>query len=178
MKFWAVLMALLLFSSSTMAQVCRVGCPCGNTCISCADTCRVGGGDARSDNPSSTQNNQTTILVVMGVLGAITCLGLVAALPLMMMSPSDSMAMFAPPKTAAAPYDSSNAVEHVRMMLATKCRDVEVERVDHDTVVGQGCNTRWTCDETNESWSCDEVKHAPPAGPKRTEPRLTNDDFN
>lgn len=28
--------------------VCDIGCPCGNTCISCADTCRVGGGSASS----------------------------------------------------------------------------------------------------------------------------------
>jgi hypothetical protein len=41
----SIMTMLVIFSSSSaFAKTCTRGCPCGETCISCGDTCHVGGG--------------------------------------------------------------------------------------------------------------------------------------
>lgn len=42
MRFWIVLL-LCIAPRLALADVCAVGCPCGNTCIDCSDVCHVGG---------------------------------------------------------------------------------------------------------------------------------------
>lgn len=63
----AVLVAVSMFCSAAWAQVCRVGCPCGNACIDCSDTCRVGGGEARSGRTGSSNDALVVVGIVVGV---------------------------------------------------------------------------------------------------------------
>lgn len=53
---------------------CTRGCPCGNACIDCSDTCRIGAGTAT--NGTSGGSNSDPALVVLLVGGVI--LGLAA----------------------------------------------------------------------------------------------------
>jgi hypothetical protein len=71
------LVTLLGFSSSTLAQQCDNGCPCGNTCISCQDTCRVGNGSARG---SGGGEQDPTFLLVVTLGGAAVALAAVFGL--------------------------------------------------------------------------------------------------
>ena len=68
----AAFVVALLFARSAFAQNCTVGCPCGNTCISCQDTCRVGGGNAQRGGGGSGDTTAITLLI----LGAAGCIGL------------------------------------------------------------------------------------------------------
>ena len=74
MKKLLVVVALAVFAASlpAQAQQCDRGCPCGNTCIDCDDTCRVGNGSA---NGSGGRDVDQTTLAVISV---VTLVGLAA----------------------------------------------------------------------------------------------------
>lgn len=54
---------------------CTRGCPCGNACIDCSDTCRVGGGTARGGETEG--NTPERVAINVAVVIALT-VGLVA----------------------------------------------------------------------------------------------------
>lgn len=70
MKKLLFVVALAVFAASlpAQAQQCDRGCPCGNTCIDCDDTCRVGNGSA---NGSGGRDPDQTALVVVGVVSLV-----------------------------------------------------------------------------------------------------------
>jgi hypothetical protein len=76
MKQLIALVAVLAFATTASAQTCRVGCPCGNTCISCGDTCRVGPGSARGREGET----DTALVVVLVALGVAAAVALVAVI--------------------------------------------------------------------------------------------------
>ena len=68
---------LVLYPVSSYSQsrpTCTVGCPCGNACISCSETCWIGGGSAQSQ--TSNENSPETIALLL----ATACGGLLIAL--------------------------------------------------------------------------------------------------
>ncbi len=71
----AVLLLVVFTSATARAQNCDQGCACGNTCISCLDTCRVGGGDADNVGGGAAQPVDPTFAIVVG---ALVVLGVVA----------------------------------------------------------------------------------------------------
>lgn len=54
MRLWLSLVLLVSFPSIALAQTCRKGKPCGNTCIAQNRECHVGSGTARA-TPQSTR---------------------------------------------------------------------------------------------------------------------------
>lgn len=71
----AVSAGLLAWSPVVVAQtgpVCRQGCPCGNTCIDCSDTCRIGDGSASGgsdgrESPGQDVGQAVVVLLALGV---------------------------------------------------------------------------------------------------------------
>lgn len=45
-----VIIAALICAAPVLAKTCTSGCACGNSCISCNDTCHVGGGGGSSSS--------------------------------------------------------------------------------------------------------------------------------
>lgn len=68
-----LLLLLALVASPLWAQPrCKKGCACGNACISCAKTCRIGSGSARSVQPPPEPPRPAPARVVAPTLGNLT----------------------------------------------------------------------------------------------------------
>lgn len=70
----AVSVGLVCWSPVVVAQsgpVCRQGCPCGNACIDCSDTCRVGGGTASGESQDADPNRDVQLIGLYLFGGAI-----------------------------------------------------------------------------------------------------------
>lgn len=164
-----VALIALLFTSSAFAQNCRVGCPCGNTCISCADVCRVGGGTATRDGGGTV--DPLTPVIVIGSVAALTCL---VALPLIVMASQTQGGMSLPQK-------SFTPTHPVRFLLEDQCGAVDLDDPDADVVVATGCSQRWVCTRLAGSWTCSEPQSAPsssrPLSPKRSTERSIQEAF-
>lgn len=79
-RWWlaaAAAAGLTWWSPVVVAQsgpTCTSGCPCGNTCISCSDTCRIGGGTATNGTRSGS-GSDPTLIVLLVVGSSVVALG-------------------------------------------------------------------------------------------------------
>lgn len=75
LRSWiAVFVLVSLLCAQARAQVCRVGCPCGNACIDCSDTCRVGAGTAGREGGGDGIDATTSCLIVGGTVAGLAVL--------------------------------------------------------------------------------------------------------
>lgn len=98
---------LVLYPVSSYSQsrpTCTVGCPCGNACISCTETCWIGGGSAQSQ--TNNENSPETIALLL----ATACGGLLISL--------------------VAIYFVSKASHEAKMEEATKATDSRLKKID------------------------------------------------
>ena len=75
MKLQLLLVPILLAATPAIADMgcgrpsldaqprCKTGCPCGNSCISCSKTCRVGVGSARAAEPAPSAERRPVVPV-------------------------------------------------------------------------------------------------------------------
>jgi len=94
---------LLCWSPVVVAQsgpVCRQGCPCGNACIDCSDTCRIGTGTARDGDGFqgyTPQQLATAAVIIVALIAAVVAAPIVVGI-LTTAPPEDPMAPRAPHK--------------------------------------------------------------------------------
>lgn len=72
---WLVVVMSFLLVVPALADVCRVGKPCGNSCISVHDTCHIGS--------SSGGGGADTAMIVIAVASGVGLLGLVTMVVVM-----------------------------------------------------------------------------------------------
>ena len=66
---------VLALVQPALGITCRKGCPCGNACISCSETCHKGSGSAGYDNDEGVP----VWLIVVGVVGGLALGGYLLA---------------------------------------------------------------------------------------------------